>query len=30
MTLVSPDDTWFPDTLPEELPWTHEPAEVAP
>lgn len=30
MTLISPDDTWFPDTLPEELPWTHEPAEVAP
>lgn len=28
MTLVALDDTWYPDTLPEELPWTHQPTEV--
>ncbi len=28
MILISLDDTWYPDTLPEELPWTHQPAEV--
>src|SRR5690606_21561049 len=25
MILISLDDTWYPDTLPEELPWTHQP-----